>query len=106
MHETIDRETFSHLVKLAALEMDEEKSEYVRRELNNQLKAISELEAIPVDPNIKPTIHGVVFSEEISQSLREDVHQPFKGRERLISLFPQSRDGYIVVPDIPHTTLE
>ena len=106
MHETIDRETFAHLVKLAALEMDEEKSEYVRRELNNQLKAISELEAIPVDPDIKPTIHGVVFSAEISQSLREDVPQPFEDRERIISQFPQSQDGYIVVPDIPHTTLE
>jgi len=106
MHEIIDRETFAHLVKLAALEMDEEKSEYVRRELNNQLKAISELEAIPIAEDIKPTIHGVVFSPEISQSLREDVLQPFEDRERLISQFPQSRDGYIIVPDIPHTTLE
>lgn len=106
MTELIDRETFAHLVRLAALEMDEEKSEYVRHELNNQLKAISQLQAIAINESVKPAIHGVVFEEQFEQALRADVPADFPDREAVLALFPQARDGYIVVPDIQHTTLE
>lgn len=106
MTEHIDRETFARLVRLGALEMDEEKSEYVRHELNNQLRAISQLQAIEIDADIEATIQGVEFTPEICQPLREDVIDPFSGVADLIALFPQSQDGYILVPDIPHTELE
>jgi len=44
--EEITREIFDYLVDLAALEMDDEEAVYLRNELNNQLDAIRELEAI------------------------------------------------------------
>ena len=40
MSDEIDISTFEHLVELAALELDGAQSEYLRRQLNNQLKAI------------------------------------------------------------------
>ena len=38
MSDYIAPETFNHLVKLAELEMDAEEAEYLRGELNKQLK--------------------------------------------------------------------
>ena len=55
MPEEITREIFDHLVDLAALEMDEEEADYLRKELNNQLNAIHELEAIEFDPSTPVT---------------------------------------------------
>ena len=49
MSDPITPEIFAHLVDLAALELSPEEAEYLRRQLNNQLKAIHELEAIPLD---------------------------------------------------------
>ena len=64
MTDQITPELFSHLVELAALELDPTQAEYLRHELNNQLKAIHELEAIPLDEKILPALHGVPFSKE------------------------------------------
>ena len=55
MSELISPETFAHLVDLAALELSPEEGEYIRGQLNNQLKAINELAAIPLDPPIPAT---------------------------------------------------
>ena len=52
--QAISPEVFDHLVQLAALELDEEQSEYLRRELNSQLSAVRELEAIQLDPETPP----------------------------------------------------
>ncbi len=56
-HDLIDADVFSHLVGLAALELDQEESEYLRRELNNQLAAIRELQAIS-DEWVPPAAHA------------------------------------------------
>jgi len=106
MSENIDSETFKHLVGLAALELDAAQAEYLLRELNNQLKSIRELEAIPLDDSIVATSHGVPFTIEMSQAPRADVWQPYSGAADIIAQAPLTEDGYIVVPDIPHTTLD
>lgn len=106
MSDLISVETFNHLVGLAALELDEEQAEYLRRELNNQLKSINELEAIPLDDEIVVTSHGVPYTAATSPLLREDVWQPYPAPEEILAQAPETEDGYIVVPDIPHTTLE
>ena len=62
MKNIITPETFEHLVDLAALEMDTEHGEYLRGELNNQLNAIHELEAIPLEGEIAVTSHGVPYT--------------------------------------------
>ncbi len=102
----ITPELFNHLVNLAALDLSPEESEYIRRELNNQLKAIHDLEAIPLDPETPITSHGVPYSSEITPAIRPDEWLPYSHPEEIISQAPVIEDGYIVVPDIPHTELE
>ena len=72
MSEQITNEIFDHLVDLAALELDADQAEYLRQQLNNQLKAIHELEAIPLDEDVPISLHGVPYEETGSASPRED----------------------------------
>ncbi len=106
MSESISQQTFDHLVGLAALELDQEQAAYLLRELNHQLKAIHELEAIPLDDSTRITSHGVPYTEQTSPPPRNDEWQPYPNPGEILSQAPENRDGYIVVPDIPHTTLE
>jgi aspartyl/glutamyl-tRNA(Asn/Gln) amidotransferase C subunit len=106
LNEPITTDVFDHLVDLAALELDAEQAEYLRRQLNNQLKAIQELEAIPLDENLKITSHGVPYTPQISALLREDEWRPYGKPAEILAQAPELEDGYIVVPEIPHTTLD
>jgi aspartyl/glutamyl-tRNA(Asn/Gln) amidotransferase C subunit len=106
MSEQITPEIFDHLVDLAALELDEKQAEYLRKQLNNQLKAIHELEAIPVDADIPISLHGVPYTDADSAAPREDEWHPYPDARDILAQAPQLEDDYIVVPDIPHTTLK
>lgn len=106
MTDEITPELFNHLVELAALELTPSEAEYLRRELNNQLKAIHELEAIPLDPNTPVASHGVPYTPETSPAIREDVNIPYPDPANLLNAAPETEDGYIVVPDIPHEKLK
>ncbi len=105
MSEPITPELFAHLVRLAALELSPEESEYLRRQLNNQLKAIQELEAIPLGEITQVTSHGVPYTPEITPPIRLDTWQPYPSPETILDQAPQTEDNYIVVPDIKHTDL-
>lgn len=105
MEEEITRDLFAYLAQLAAFELSEDEAEYLRRELNKQLTAIQELEAVPLDPETPVTSHGVPYTPQISAPPRDDQRQPFAHPERLVEQAPESEDGYIVVPDIPHEEL-
>ena len=106
MQEEITPEIFDHLVNLAALEMDEVEAEYLRTELNNQLKAIHELEAIELDPEVPITSHGVPYKDAIRAPLRDDTIEPCKEVEAILEQAPEVEDRYILVPDIPTEALE
>lgn len=106
MTELISQETFAHLVDLAALQLTAEEAEYLRRQLNNQLNAIHELEAIPLEEDVPVTSHGVPYTVQISPVPRDDTWYPYPNPEEILEQAPQVEDGYIVVPDIPHTNLE
>jgi len=103
--EDITKEIFNHLVELAALDMDEQEADYLRRELNGQLKAIRELEAIEIADDVAITSHGVPYTVEISAPLREDIVDPCAESEDILSQAPQVEDRFFVVPDIPHEDL-
>jgi len=102
----ITEEIFNHLVELAAFELEDEQATYLRQELNNQLKAIRELEAIKIDDDIPITSHGVPYTPAISLPLRDDTIEPCKEPGEIVNQAPEIEDGYIVVPDIPHEELE
>jgi len=102
----ITRKVFDHLVDLAALELDENESVYIFRQLNNQLSAIKELLAIDIPADTSPASHGVPYTEENSQALRLDDWEECPDADAILSQAPETTDRYIIVPDIPHTTLE
>ncbi len=106
MSDLITPEIFNHLVDLAALELDEQEAEYLRRQLNNQLKSIQELEAIPLSSDVQITSHGVPYTAATSPALREDTWQPYEDPAGILAQAPETQDGMFAVPDIPHTTLE
>ncbi|MEN6409413.1 MAG: aspartyl/glutamyl-tRNA amidotransferase subunit C [Anaerolineaceae bacterium] len=106
MSDEISPEIFNHLVGLAALELTADEGEYLRRQLNNQLNAIRELEAIPLSADVPLASHGVPYTLENSTTPREDEWRPYPNVQAILAQAPQFEEGYIVVPDIPHTTLE
>jgi aspartyl-tRNA(Asn)/glutamyl-tRNA(Gln) amidotransferase subunit C len=105
MTDAITAEIFDHLVHLAALELEPEEAEYLRRELNSQLNAIHELESIPLVADTQITSHGVPYTQETTPEVRGDEWLPFEASDEILEQAPEMEDGYIVVPDIPHTDL-
>ena len=101
MPEAITPEIFKKLVHLASLDVGEEEGEYLRQELNNQLSSVAELEAIPLDEDLKVTSHGVAYTPENTPAMREDVLDSNKEPEKILSNAPEAEDGYFVVPNIP-----
>ncbi|MBW8012598.1 MAG: hypothetical protein FVQ83_15390 [Chloroflexi bacterium] len=106
MSETITREIFDHMVELAALELDEAEAEYLRTELNKQLQAIEVLKAVKLDKDTPIASHGVPYTPEISAQPRKDIIDPFPNPEEIVALSPETEDGYLIVPDIPHEDVE
>lgn len=106
MTETLDRETFDHLVELAALELDETQAEYLRKELNAQLASIAELAAIPIPEGTEASLHGIDFPLERSAELRADEWLPYDDPDGILAQAPQTEGRYFVVPDIPHTRIQ
>jgi aspartyl/glutamyl-tRNA(Asn/Gln) amidotransferase C subunit len=105
MPDSITPEIFRHLVDLAALELDDDEAEYLRGQLNGQLKAIAELESIEIDPQTPATSHGVPYPESIRPPLRGDDVRPGREADDILAQAPATEDRYLVVPDIPHTEL-
>jgi Asp-tRNA(Asn)/Glu-tRNA(Gln) amidotransferase C subunit len=69
------------------------------------LKAISELEAIPLESGLETSAHGVPYTQEISPAPRDDTWKPYPDPQAIIRQAPATDGGYIIVPEIPHTTL-
>lgn len=105
MSKTITPAIFDHLVLLAALELDQEEAEYMRGELNGQLKSIRELEAIKVDDSVPITSHGVPYTADISAPLREDQIEVSQAADDILKQAPEVDTRFVVVPDIPHEEL-
>jgi aspartyl-tRNA(Asn)/glutamyl-tRNA(Gln) amidotransferase subunit C len=102
----ITQEIFDHLVALAELELSAEEAEYLRGELNSQLSAIRELEAIELVDQIPITSHGVPFTEESRPPLRNDTVVPSDHADEILDQAAEVVERYIVVPDIPSEALE
>ena len=101
--EKITREMFDKLVSLAALELDEEESEYLRTELNHQLAAVKELSEIPIDEDVQPSLHGI---ECQGNPPRPDEWQPFPDPDAILALAPEREGRYFMVPEIAQLSEE
>ena len=102
----ITPEVFAHLVRLAALELDDAEAEYLQSELNNQLQAIRDLESIELPAELPITSHGVPYSEDTRPELRPDQAEPSDMADAILQQAPEVEERYVVVPDIPRTELE
>ena len=103
--EEITPEIFAHLVHLAELELDPEETEYLRLQLNGQLRAIREMAAIEVNPSTPITSHGVPYPPAARPSLRDDVVIPCNDADAILGQAPEVDSRYVVVPDIPSMDL-
>jgi aspartyl-tRNA(Asn)/glutamyl-tRNA(Gln) amidotransferase subunit C len=103
--EEITQDLFNHLVELAALELTPSEAEYLRTQLNHQLVAVHELGAIPLAPDTLPAAHGVPYPPEIQPAIRHDQWRACENPAEILAQAPETQDGYIVVPEIPHTDL-
>jgi aspartyl-tRNA(Asn)/glutamyl-tRNA(Gln) amidotransferase subunit C len=106
MNDEITPEIFDHMVRLAAMELEEQEAEYLRRELNNQLRSIHELEAIPMDESAPLTSHGIPYTPDITPQIRTDEWYPYPDPDKILEQAPETDDRYIIVPEIRHTELE
>jgi len=104
--ELIPRDVFEHMVDLAALALEEDEKVYLHQQLNNQLNAIRELEAIPLPDDLAVTTHGVEYGKDGKPTLRKDEWIACKNTAEILSQAPDLENGYIVVPDIPTRELE
>jgi aspartyl-tRNA(Asn)/glutamyl-tRNA(Gln) amidotransferase subunit C len=104
--EAITPEIFAHLVDLAALELEPEEAEYLRGQLNGQLKAVRELAAIQAGEDVPITSHGVPYTSATSPALRADAAVVCPDAQAILDQAPEVEERYIVVPDIPGTELE
>ncbi|MCW5732910.1 MAG: hypothetical protein KIS73_02225 [Enhydrobacter sp.] len=106
MAEEITPELFNHLVELAALELTPQENEYLRGELNNQLKSIDELAAIQIPEGTPLAAHGVPFPPELRPAARPDEAQPSGLNAEILAGAPETAEGYLHVPGIPHQELD
>jgi aspartyl-tRNA(Asn)/glutamyl-tRNA(Gln) amidotransferase subunit C len=104
--EPITPQVFEHLVQLAQFELDDEERDYLRRELNRQMLAIHQLEAIELPDSAGVTSHGVPYPAPIRPGLRADEIAPSEQADAILEQAPNREDRYLVVPDIPHEALE
>jgi len=104
--EPIDDQVFQHLVQLAALELRTDEAKYLRREINAQLSAIRELEAIRTAENLPITSHGVPYGLGTRPSPRADEIRPSELADEILAQAPEVVDRYLVVPDLPRIDLE
>ncbi len=104
--EKITPQVFQRLVNLAAFDLSPAESEYLRRELNNQLVSIEILESISIDAEVEAAAHGVPYPPERSPAFRADEWITDPHRADILAQAPEMEDGYIVVPDIAQEELE
>lgn len=105
MNEEIDEKLFQHLVELAALELTDEEAQYLRKQLNQQLQVVHEMDSIPIGQDVPTSAHGIEYTSANSAPIRADVIEPSKKKLDLASIAPQFDDDFIIVPEIPHTKI-
>ena len=93
---------FKRLVQTAALKLSADEAAQLLADLNDQLKIIRQLEAIPLPQGIDAVIHGNPYPQEIRCELREDEWIPFENTAEITAQAPLLQDNYIVSPDVPH----
>jgi len=96
----ITREEVQHIAKLARLGLTEQEVEKYQKELSAILDYIEKLKEVDIS-GVEPTSHSVLMENVV----REDKISPTSakatsGREKIMELFPEKKDGYLKVKSI------
>ncbi len=91
----ITRELVAHVARLSRLALTEEELEQYRQQLSTILEYFARLEALPTE-GVKTTSHAI----PVTNVFREDVVTPSLPVEEVLTMAPQARDGYFVVPRV------
>ena len=75
-------------------------------EMDNFLAAFYDFMNHQLEVDTPVTSHGVPYTSAISSEIREDEWIPYPDPGGIVEQAPESADGYIVVPDIPHEDLD
>lgn len=93
----ITRQDIDHIADLARLELSEEESERMTRELGSILAYIDEVMAVDTE-GVEP-LHHVL---DMTNVFREDVPGPCVTREEALKNAPDRTDEYFRVPRVVH----
>lgn len=102
MDEVIGKELFDELAQTGGIRLSSGEAEDLREEMNRQMQIIRQLEAIPLDDQVRPVVHGNPFPPEVRCGLREDEWIRFSDPAAILGQAPASRDGYFISPDVLH----
>ena len=96
----LTKEEVQHIAKLARLGLTEEEIEKYQKELSAILDYIEKLKEVDIS-GVEPTSHSVLMENVV----REDKISPTSakatsGREKIMELFPEKKDGYLKVKSI------
>lgn len=101
----ITKEMFEQFAQVGEVELTPAEAESMIAKMNEQIKVIDQLSAIPLDADMPAVVHGNPYPQEIRIPLREDVWTPFENVDGILAEAPRTQDGYIVAPDVPHQKL-
>jgi len=91
----LTREEVRHVARLARLELDEERLEGMRSDLEAILEHFAELDAVDVT-GVEPTHHAV----PLDTPLRPDRPRPPLHRDEVMAGAPDPQDGTFAVPRV------
>ena len=96
----LTQEQDQHIAKLSRLGLTEEEIEKCQKELSAILDYIEKLKEVDIS-GVEPTSHSVLMENVV----REDKISPTSakatsGREKIMELFPEKKDGYLKVKSI------
>jgi aspartyl-tRNA(Asn)/glutamyl-tRNA(Gln) amidotransferase subunit C len=89
----IDRAQVEHVARLARLELSEEETDAMARELSGVLEHVEKISELDLD-GVPPTSHVV----DVTAPLREDEPQPCLPQEKALEQAPATQDDGFLVP--------
>ena len=89
----ITREDVLHLAKLSNISLSEEQIEPLKKDLDNIVGYISQLDELDTE-GVEPMSHV----HPVSNRFREDIVTNGDEREKILKNAPEERDGAFVVP--------
>jgi aspartyl-tRNA(Asn)/glutamyl-tRNA(Gln) amidotransferase subunit C len=91
----ISKDEVKHIAELARMGLDEKEIEKLAADLSSILDFIKQLEEVDISK-----VEAVSHVTGLENITREDEADNFVGKENIVKLFPESKDGYDKVKSV------